>query len=303
MRILTLSDFESAAHLVTKYQEGISFPAPFQDMIREAMEAGKVKVCLTESSESIPNGFGVIGQVSGKIHAIWIDNTNEDLDQDSINMLENKILDWCFEEIKTPPERIDFPKMTEHIKSELLRRGYVEYKRAGMSASRDELMKNHRVVLPEGFSLIPYQTTMRDKVADIAAEANRNHVDAIIYPEFFSSKEKALEFLEKLEGNTFGEFVDGVSQVLVKGEQTIGYCMITGKGHDVGISDIGLLPVYQGKGLGKALLVNTILDLLHSDDSVQKINLAVTLSNPARFLYEKCGFQVTDEFFAIIHSA
>jgi ribosomal protein S18 acetylase RimI-like enzyme len=302
MRILTMNDFESAMSLITKYQDGIVFPGSFADMLREAMEAGRIKVCLTESNESIPYGIGVIGQVSGKIHAIWVDDTIGSLDRGSINMLESKILEWCFEEIENPPKRIDFPKMTEYIKSELLRRGYVEYKRASMSASRDDFLKNSRLALPEGFALMPYRSDMRDRVANVIVEANMDHDDAIIYPEFFSSKEKALEFLEKLEGNELGEFIEDVSQVLVKGEQTVGFCMIVGKGSDFGISDIGISPDYQGKGLGKALLINTILNLLHSNDSVQTINLAVTLSNPARFLYEKSGFRMTDEFSAIIYS-
>lgn len=302
MRILTVNDFDSAASLIAKYQEGITFHTPLVDMLRGALEAGRVKVCLTESSESIPNGFGVVGQVSKQIHAIWVDDTNGKLNQESINALESKIIEWCFEEMENPPERIDFPKMTEHIKMELLHRGYVEYKRASMSISRHDFLKNHRRALPEGFALVPYQTSMRGEVADIIAEANMNHVDAIIYPELFSSKEKALEFLEKFEGNRFGEYIEMASLVLVKGDQIIGFCMIVKKDDRASIPDIGISPVYQRQGLGKALFVNTIHDLLHSDDSIQTIDLAVTLSNPARFLYEKSGFRVTDEFSAIIHS-
>ncbi|MFW9909650.1 MAG: GNAT family N-acetyltransferase, partial [Candidatus Thorarchaeota archaeon] len=230
-----------------------------------------------------------------------VDDTDGGLNQESINALESKILEWCFEEMENPPERIDFPKMSEHIKMDFLRRGYVEYKRASMSVSRHDFLKNQKRALPEGFALVPYQTSMRDEVADIIAEANMNHVDAIIYPELFSSKEKAQEFLKKLEGNRFGEFIERSSQVLVKGEQTIGFCMIVKKDDRASIPDIGILPVYQRQGLGKALFVNTIHDILHSDDSIQTIDLAVTLSNPARFLYEKSGFQVDDEFSAIIH--
>lgn len=302
MRILTISDFDIAVNIFTEYQKGINFPAPFVDMLRTAMKAGSIKVGLTENSESVPNGFGVIGQASGQIHAIWVDDTNSELDDSSIRKFESEILEWCFTEIKNPPERIDFPKMTDNLRNNILRRGYVEYKRVGMSATREDLLKNRKISLLDGFALVPYQPDKKEKVADVIAKANKNHVDAIIYPEYFSSKEKAFEFLEQLERNQLGLFLEGVSQLLVKEEQIIGFCMIVKKENDASIPDIGIIPDYQGQGLGKALLVNTVLDLLHFDESVQTINLAVTLSNPARFLYEKSGFQITDEFSAIIYS-
>ncbi|MFW9908515.1 MAG: GNAT family N-acetyltransferase [Candidatus Thorarchaeota archaeon] len=301
MKILTIDDFGYAVDILTKYQEGINFPAPFVDMLRDAMKAERIKVCLTESNDNTPNGFGVIGKVSGQIHAIWVDDRDGALDQDYIRDCEKEIVEWCFGEIENPPDRIDFPKMTDPLKMEILRRGYIEYKRAGMSASREDFLENHEVSLPEGFALVPYQSAFRHNVAEVIAEAYKNHIDAIIYPEFFSSKEKALELLQKLEKNELGEFIEGASQVLLKGEEVIGICMIVKKEEDASISDIVISPLYQGRGLGKALLVNTVLSFFKSDDSINAINLAVTLSNPAKYLYEKTGFKIKGEFSAIIY--
>jgi ribosomal protein S18 acetylase RimI-like enzyme len=302
MRILTPDDFISAEGIFTKYQEGTIFPAPFIDILKDAMKSRRIKICLAENDDSVPIGFGIIGTISGKIHAIWVDDANRELDRDSINRLEKEIADWCFREIKHPPARIDFPKMTDNLKNEFLLRGYREYKRASMSTSRNDFMKNHEISLPEGFTMAPYQPELRDKVADVIENANKNHADAIIYPEFFSSKEKALELLQKLEENELGEYIEGASQILLRGEAVIGICMIVKKGVNASIPDLVIAPLYQGRGLGKALVVNTVLSFFGSDESIETINLAVTLSNPAKHLYEKIGFRITDEFSAIVYS-
>ncbi len=301
MKNLTMENFDSALDIFMKYQEGINFPAPLIDMLRNALEKGNIIGCLTESKNSAPNGFGIIGKVSGQIHAIYVDRSDVELNEESIEKLESEIIEWCFSEIIQMPSRVEFPKMTDHLRTELLARGYAEYQRAGMSAERNDFLQNSEIPLPEGFVLQPYQPDMRDKTADVIAEANLNHIDAIIYPEYFSSKEKALEFLEKVEESAFGEFIDGASQVLMNEDRIIGFCLLVKKGENINIPDVGIFPSFQGRGLGKALLVNTISSFLISDDSVQRINLAVTLSNPAKFLYEKVGFRITEEFSAIIY--
>ncbi|MFW9920878.1 MAG: GNAT family N-acetyltransferase [Candidatus Thorarchaeota archaeon] len=296
-----MDDLSSIESIVSRYQEGIDFPKPFFDILSEAVQAGNVKVCLTESKDSSPNGFGVIGQVSGRIIAVFVDDMNGELDQEIVKLLEKKIIDWCYNEVNNPPTRVDFPKMTENLKNDILARGYREYQRAAMDVSREVFLRNQEITLPQGFALRPYHPDERGKVAGVLAKANTDHVDAIIYPEFFSSKEMGVEYLKKVEENAFGEYIEGTSRVLMKDNEIIGYCMLVKGGDTVTVSDIGLLPTYQGRGLGKALFVNTLLSYLGSDESIRSIHLAVTLSNPAKFLYEKTGFEVKEEFSAIVY--
>ncbi|MDF1541414.1 MAG: GNAT family N-acetyltransferase [Candidatus Thorarchaeota archaeon] len=140
-------------------------------------------------------------------------------------------------------------------------------------------------------------------MADVIAKANENHTDAVIYPEFFGSKDAGVDYLKKLENGAFGEYKQEYSKVVMTAEgKIVGYNLITITGDFAAISAIGIHPDFQRKGLGQALLVNSLIDIIESNPDVKAIGLAVTLSNPAKLMYEKHGFTVRDEFSSIVLS-
>ena len=54
-------------------------------------------------------------------------------------------------------------------------------------------------------------------------------------------------------------------------------------------------PEYRQQGLGRALLSHSIHSLLRVNPSITKIELAVTMSNPAKILYESLGFRILND--------
>ena len=64
--------------------------------------------------------------------------------------------------------------------------------------------------------------------------------------------------------------------------------------------NIAIVPSHQGNGLGKLLLNELIARL--KEKGVQTLWLEVRESNPARFLYEKIGFNEVDIRKIIIQS-
>ncbi len=304
MKILTLEEIPSIAEIVSNFEELVKetfqFPKPLIEMIRDWMEAGNIQAVVSESDDGRASGLGVVVPTKERILVIYADSLDETINQEEINRNETKLLDWCLSQFKNPPAKVEFPKMTKNLKDELLKRGYKEYERASMKVSRDDFLKNQEIAIPDGFSLAKYDPEKRSKIAEVLAEANENHVDAIIYSEFFSSKEKGIEFLKKYEENAFGEYLEDFSKILLKDDEIIGHCLLSKEGKALSVPDIGLLPKYQGRGLGKALLVNTILTALKRDESIPMVYLGVTLTNPAKYLYEKVGFTIREYFTSIV---
>ena len=79
---------------------------------------------------------------------------------------------------------------------------------------------------------------------------------------------------------------------LIENNQIIGFAICQTVLDEANLFNIAILPNYQGCGFGKLLLGELILQL--KERGVQTLWLEVRESNPARFLYEKVGFNEVD---------
>ena len=79
---------------------------------------------------------------------------------------------------------------------------------------------------------------------------------------------------------------------LIENNQIIGFAICQTVLDEATLFNIAILPSYQGNGLGKLLLNELIARL--KEKGVQTLWLEVRESNPARFLYEKIGFNEVD---------
>lgn len=79
---------------------------------------------------------------------------------------------------------------------------------------------------------------------------------------------------------------------LIENNQIIGFAICQTVLDEATLFNIAILPSYQGNGLGKSLLNELIVRL--KEKGVQTLWLEVRESNPARFLYEKIGFNEVD---------
>lgn len=79
---------------------------------------------------------------------------------------------------------------------------------------------------------------------------------------------------------------------LIENNQIIGFAICQTVLDEATLFNIAILPNYQGCGLGKLLLNELIVQL--KEKGVQILWLEVRESNPARFLYEKIGFNEVD---------
>nr|PRJ69941.1 ribosomal-protein-alanine N-acetyltransferase [Haemophilus influenzae] len=79
---------------------------------------------------------------------------------------------------------------------------------------------------------------------------------------------------------------------LIENNQIIGFTICQTVLDEATLFNIAILPNYQGCGFGKLLLGELIFQL--KERGVQTLWLEVRESNPARFLYEKIGFNEVD---------
>ena len=79
---------------------------------------------------------------------------------------------------------------------------------------------------------------------------------------------------------------------LIENNQIIGFAICQTVLDEANLFNIAILPNYQGCGFGKLLLGELIFKL--KERGVQTLWLEVRESNPARFLYEKIGFNEVD---------
>ena len=100
-----------------------------------------------------------------------------------------------------------------------------------------------------------------------------------------------------IEANRYGDYKEGQSWLLTSEGTNIGACFMTIRQGEAGyIPDICVEPEFRGKGLGKALLVHSMKRQLEAEGDLTKVDLDVTLSNNARFLYQSLGFETVREY-------
>lgn len=93
-----------------------------------------------------------------------------------------------------------------------------------------------------------------------------------------------------LQSRHYAEFYPQACLLTIEQDgQAIGRLCVNEGEADLRVVDIALLPAWQGKGIGSALLQSV---LVHADRCDKVCTLSVDRSNPAQVLYRRLGFVV-----------
>jgi GNAT superfamily N-acetyltransferase len=174
--------------------------------------------------------------------------------------------------------------------------GLVENKRQRMSFWLEGTPEFQQVFTDIEFR----QITEEDKhyTGTLSYTTHQISKDYEMYPEMtIFDLRKKLE--DHLYNKGYGPIVKEASLVASLNGMPLGYIMIVevncwGFDKMPWIFDVCVKPDFHGKGLGRALLFESINQLIKLKYSV--LGLAVTGSNSAIHLYEKTGFQLVDHF-------
>lgn len=173
--------------------------------------------------------------------------------------------------------------------------GFECYWRKRMSLELDHW--DEPLLIPPGYRLAPWNIRQLDAAAGIVCEANRDTLDARLYASFFGKTARDCRHgLLGILAGKFGPIHPLATICAFQGQKLVGVnLVIAGDSEVASVIEISIDPAYQGKGLGRALMVASMLVL--KDDRFARAELAVTAANIAAYkLYQSLGFEDVGEF-------
>jgi ribosomal protein S18 acetylase RimI-like enzyme len=136
----------------------------------------------------------------------------------------------------------------------------------------------------------PLSPTVKSSVQGIMIKASTENIDEIVElrQKIFAD---CFDDAMAIAGNTFGS--DKRDQYIFSlSDQHVGIVSVFVEEAEASIHGFGIIPEYQGKGLGKEMLLQITKNLI--SEGYKDIIIEVDSKNQAAFeLYKKCGFKVT----------
>jgi len=274
-----------------KSAEGQAPPPNFSELIKKSVSEGKATLYGAYSDDYLLLGLGMFGDVSKRISFVFADGDAN---------LETKLVDVVFDNHSKDCSSVAAagPWITEVISSHLIKIGFRKFDRAYMSLERADIESARQPELSKDMKIEIYNEEQRDEVSKILFKANDGLVDQIVFPHFFSTLETCNKVVSDIENSVYGEYKEPFSWILRNSGQIIGICLmsIRNSGDTGYIPYIVIDPDYQGKGLGRFLLIHSMKKIIDGEPDIVKVDLDVTLENDARFLYKSLGFKKLREY-------
>jgi ribosomal protein S18 acetylase RimI-like enzyme len=212
--------------------------------------------------------------------------------------LEKNLFNEIFNKLKNNYEiiRVAGMPLSSKLRDHIVRSGFRKFNRWRMSVDKSTVQSLIKPSMPSGYAFNSWTDDFTEPIVEVIFNYNDQSVDNELFT-YFKCDDTIKAFIEDLKRNRWGKFDASLTRVLIHKDKLIGVCFLTvldnGNGY---IPDLGILKTYQGKKLGKKLLIHS---LKHYID-VQKgegIELDVTLENTVAFnLYKSIGFKLIREY-------
>lgn len=154
--------------------------------------------------------------------------------------------------------------------------------------------------LPEGYTWIPWDVSLLEAHADVKALCFADEIDAVVFPSL-SNKGGCLHLMREITRRpgfvpeaTWMIAHHGISVATVQGIRER-----SGLG---AIQNLGVTPLYRGRGLGQALLLKALYGFWRI--GLGKAHLEVTASNDAAIrMYRRIGFRCRKTIYKAVETA
>jgi len=277
--------------LLEKSTEGEYYPPNFCEVVKTAVSEGKAFLYGAYSDDDLLLGIGMFSNVSKRISFVFADGDIE---------LETTLVDVVFDNHSKDCPLINAggPWINEEISNHLVKIDFKKLDRVHMTLERTSIESVQLPELSEEMQFEIYHEDQRDEVSKIIFKGNDGHIHQIFFFQHLGTSENCKNWILTFENNAFGEYKKPYSWVLRKNGQVVGACLMTiqNKGDTGYIPYIVIDPDYQGKGLGKSLLIHSMKKIIVGEPDIVKVGLDVTLENKARFLYKSVGFKNVREY-------
>lgn len=305
---VTLRNLEDISTVVDKYQEfykkeynspALAVKKQLKDLLTQ--KARVIFALYDQANHAI--GFTVINPSEGEIRILYVLDSIREEDNLEYLLHEQELFNTAFTYLKdlTPHVRIAI-KLSANLKKYIIKLGFQEFRRARMVIDGESV---RALVYPEvnsGYTLTTWDSKYSFSVANLMAKYHYNdqHPDGILFAQYRGVNEckRLIEIIMTVKD---GLFKDDCTGILIHHNKVIGACFTIIFSEQGFIPEIILASEYQGKGLGKALLVHTIKKLMENNSELSKIELNITLTNVAALkLYKSIGFRELDSYSVFI---
>jgi len=294
IRIITETALSDLDNLIERYLKHKDEPEVTVETVKHQMQSGiskqRTEIVVDYDSNEIAKGFLVYSLTSNRypiIFADWSCTSEKDL------------LDFAFKRHSQQANYLTFdsgyptPWISDEFSQYAISLGFVKYDRGYM---RLEPIVIKSIVEPGGaLSLTNFDASQINDVSELIFRCVNNTVDQDLFPYVYSTIDSIKKFKKDILDGNFGTHKPSYSWILYDGDSPIGGCFMTTQGNTAGVMHIVIDPVYRQKGLGKYLLSYSIKALQENEPNVTRVELAVTLSNPALTLYESLGFKLVND--------
>lgn len=289
------NDFKSKAYSEYKFELE---PLDYEEFTASVNE-GLIK-CLILLEDEIPTAFMVYTtEISealelNMIHCIGDEKLNE-----KRKLLMEKFLEVNKELLKEKVVTYPMLGSQEQFTPEITKYGF---KLIGLAVERFEfgniksieIFKSYKQrTLPEDYKIVKWDEKYSEDIINIINTSFKETSDALFDPRFLSS-EGSRDILTKIVTGIYGRFLPDCTSVLLYKDKPVGICFanITA-GRIANVPIIGMGKEHCSKGLGEAMLYNTVKSLTDKHLSMlSEVNASTETDNyPALKMYRRLGFK------------
>ena len=289
------NDFKSKAYSEYKFELE---PLDYEEFTASVNE-GLIK-CLILLEEEIPTAFMVYTtEISealelNMIHCIGDEKLNE-----KRKLLMEKFLEVNKELLKEKVVTYPMLGSQEQFTPEITKYGF---KLIGLAVERFEfgniksieIFKAYKQrTLPEDYKIVKWDEKYSEDIINIINTSFKETSDALFDPRFLSS-DGSRDILTKIVTGIYGRFLPDCTSVLLYKDKPVGICFanITA-GRIANVPIIGMGKEHCSKGLGEAMLYNTVKSLTDKHLSMlSEVNASTETDNyPALKMYRRLGFK------------
>ena len=289
------NDFKNKAFSEYKFELA---PLDYDDFV-QSINDGLIQ-CLVLLEDEIPTAFMVYTTEISEalelnlIHCIGDENLNH-----KRRILMDKFMEINADIIKNKVVTYPMLGSQEQFVEEIPNYGF---KLIGLAVERFqfgniksiELYKAYKQpALPQSYRLVQWDVKYEQSIIDVINNAFKDTSDALFDPRF-ASKEGSEDILNKITSGVYGNFLPECTTILLYKDNPVGICLanITA-GKIANIPLVGILKEHCSKGLGKAMLYNTLKLLIDFHLShLSEVNVSTETNNyPALHMYRRLGFK------------
>ncbi len=289
------NDFKNKAFSEYKFELE---PLDYEDFTASVNE-GLIK-CLILMEDDIPTAFMVYTtEISEALELNMIHCIGEEKLNEKRKLLMQKFLEVNKELLKEKVVTYPMLGSQEEFTPEIIKYGF---KLIGLAVERFEFgnIKSIEIFkaykqrsLPDGYSIVKWDSKYIDDIVKIINNSFKETSDALFDPRFLSEA-GSKDILNKIVTDIYGRFLPDCTSVLLYNDMPVGICFanITA-GRIANIPLIGMGKEHCSKGLGEAMLYNTVKSLTDKHLSMlSEVNASTETDNyPALKMYRRLGFK------------